>query len=152
LDQRVGGLAHRRHRDHDLLALRLGARDALGDLADLVDVGDRRAAVLLHHDAGGLHGPDPSTACYAPRVRTLIVAALILCACPAPRPPIAPSGPDAPYALADEGDFELLRDRFWAMSPGRDRDDARRGMTGVLIGRARAHLTAGKQDLAHADL
>ena len=58
LDQLVGGLAHRGHDDNDLLAGRLGARDALGDQPDLVDIRDGRAAVLLNNDACRSHVGD----------------------------------------------------------------------------------------------
>ena len=47
----VGGLAHRRDDDHDVVAAAAGAHDVLGDGADAVGVGDRRAAELLHEQA-----------------------------------------------------------------------------------------------------
>ena len=47
----VGGLAHRRDDDHDVVAVAPGAHDVLGDGADAVGVGDRRAAELLHEQA-----------------------------------------------------------------------------------------------------
>ena len=51
VDQLVGGVAHRRHGDHDVVAGLAGVDDALGDPLDALGVGDRRAAVLLHDQA-----------------------------------------------------------------------------------------------------
>ena len=46
--QLVGGVAHGRDDDDDVVSLLLGRDDALGDPLDRLGVGDRRAAVLLH--------------------------------------------------------------------------------------------------------
>jgi tetratricopeptide (TPR) repeat protein len=86
----------------------------------------------------------------------LVVALATLAACP--RPPVHPSGPgsgplvDAPYDLDDEVDFDTVRDRFWAMAPGPDRDAVRARLTGVLAGRTSAHLDGHHLDRAHRDL
>ena len=50
VQQVVGGVAHRRDHDDDVVALLLGLDDALGDAADPVGVGHRRSAVLLHDE------------------------------------------------------------------------------------------------------
>ena len=47
----VGGLAHGRDHDDDVVAGAPGAHDVLGDGTDAVGVGDRRAAELLHEQA-----------------------------------------------------------------------------------------------------
>ena len=47
----VGGLAHRRDDDHDVVARAAGAHDVLRHGADPVGVGDGRAAELLHEQA-----------------------------------------------------------------------------------------------------
>ena len=44
----VGGLAHGRDHDHDVVAGASGAHDVLRDGTDAVGIGDRRAAELLH--------------------------------------------------------------------------------------------------------
>ena len=49
VEQLVGVLAHRRYDADDARARSLGGDEALGDAADLLGVGDRRAAEL-HHD------------------------------------------------------------------------------------------------------
>ena len=53
LDQVVGRLAHRRHGDHDVVAVPLRERDVLGDGPHPVGVGDRRAAELLDDEGHG---------------------------------------------------------------------------------------------------
>ena len=52
-DQVVGGLAHRRHDDHDVVAVALGDLHVLGDGPHAVRVGDGRAAVLLDDEGHG---------------------------------------------------------------------------------------------------
>ena len=47
----VGGLAHRRDDHDDVVAVAAGAHDVLGDGADAVGIGDRRAAELLDEQA-----------------------------------------------------------------------------------------------------
>ena len=47
----VGGLAHRRDHDHDVVARAAGAHDVLGDGPDAIGVGDRGAAELLDEQA-----------------------------------------------------------------------------------------------------
>ena len=61
VEQLVGGVAHRRHDDHDVVAGLAGVDDALGDPLDALGVGDRRAAVLLHDQAHD--GPPRRTTC-----------------------------------------------------------------------------------------
>jgi hypothetical protein len=51
VDQLVGGVPHRRHGHHDLVAGLAGVDDALGDPLDALGVGHGRAAVLLHDQA-----------------------------------------------------------------------------------------------------
>ena len=46
-EELVGLLAHRAHDQHDVVATATGAGDVVGDLADPLRVGDRRAAELL---------------------------------------------------------------------------------------------------------
>ena len=53
-EQPVGRLAHRAHDDHDVASRPLRGDDAVGHLADLLDVRDRRAAVLLDDEAHDL--------------------------------------------------------------------------------------------------
>ena len=53
VEQLVGGVAHRRHGDDDVVAGLAGVDDALGDPLDALGVGDGRAAVLLHDQAHG---------------------------------------------------------------------------------------------------
>src|SRR5204863_7434238 len=47
--QFVGGVAHRRHDNHDIVSLPARLHDAIGDLAQPGDIGHARAAVLLDH-------------------------------------------------------------------------------------------------------
>ena len=54
-DQVVGGLAHRRHDDDDVVAVPLGEGDVLGDGPHAVGVGDGRAAELLDDQGHGVH-------------------------------------------------------------------------------------------------
>ena len=58
-DQVVGGLAHGRDHDDDLVAGPAGADDVVGDRADAIRIGDRRAAELLddNHLINGTSGP-----------------------------------------------------------------------------------------------
>ena len=49
----VGGLAHGRDDDHDVVAGAAGPHDVVGDGPDAVGVGDRGAAELLHEQAHG---------------------------------------------------------------------------------------------------
>ena len=51
--QVVGGLAHRRDHDHDVVAAAAGAHDVIGDGPDAVGIGDRGAAELLDEQAHG---------------------------------------------------------------------------------------------------
>ena len=48
--QLVGRIAHRGDDDHDLMSAARGLHHALGDVSELLDVGDAAAAVLLHDD------------------------------------------------------------------------------------------------------
>ena len=48
VEQLVGGVAHRRHHDHHVVARLTGRDDALGHSADPFGVANRGAAVLLH--------------------------------------------------------------------------------------------------------
>ena len=50
VEQVVGGVAHRRDHDDDVVALLLGLHDALGDAADPLGVGHRGSAVLLYDE------------------------------------------------------------------------------------------------------
>ena len=52
-DQVVGGLAHRRHDDHDVVAVALGDLHVLRHGPHAIGVGDRRAAVLLDDQRHG---------------------------------------------------------------------------------------------------
>ncbi|HTJ42108.1 MAG TPA: tetratricopeptide repeat protein [Kofleriaceae bacterium] len=86
-------------------------------------------------------------------MRSALVFLLVaLVGCPRPARPTAPPVTDAPYDIADETDFELIRDRMWAMPPGAARDDTRAKLLSIFLDRARAHLDAHKHDMAHADL
>ena len=49
----VGGLAHRRDDDHDVVTATTGSHDVLGDGADSIGVGDRGTAELLDQQAHG---------------------------------------------------------------------------------------------------
>ena len=49
----VGGLAHGRDDDHDVVAAASGAHDVLGDGTDSIGVGDRGTAELLDQQAHG---------------------------------------------------------------------------------------------------
>ena len=51
VEQFVGRVAHRRHRDDDVVARLAGLDDALGDPLDALGVGDGRPAELLHDQA-----------------------------------------------------------------------------------------------------
>ena len=53
VEQLVGGVAHRRDDDTDVVAGLLGGDDALGDPLDALGVGDGGTSVLLHDDAHG---------------------------------------------------------------------------------------------------
>ena len=53
VEQLVGGVAHRAHGDHDVVARLAGLDDALRDALDALGIGDARAAVLLHDEAHG---------------------------------------------------------------------------------------------------
>ena len=48
----VGGLAHRRHDDHDVVAAAAGARDVIGYGSDPVGIGNRGAAEFLDEKHG----------------------------------------------------------------------------------------------------
>ena len=50
IEQFVGGVTHRRHDHHDVIALLFGLDDALGDPADPLGIGHRGSAVLLHDE------------------------------------------------------------------------------------------------------
>ena len=54
VEQLVGGVAHGRHDDADVVAGLLGVDDPLRHPLDAVGVGDGGASVLLHDDAHGL--------------------------------------------------------------------------------------------------
>ena len=63
VDQLVGGVAHRRDGDDDLVAGLAGVDDALRDALDALGIGHGRAAVLLHdkaHSALLVHAADGS--------------------------------------------------------------------------------------------
>ena len=55
-DEVVGGLAHRRDHDHDVVAAAAGARDVIGDGPDAVGIRDRGSAELLDDDARASNG------------------------------------------------------------------------------------------------
>ena len=60
----VGGLAHRRNHHDDVVAVAPGAHDVVGDGADPVGIGDRRAAELLDeqsHDAQLYEAASPAS-------------------------------------------------------------------------------------------
>jgi tetratricopeptide (TPR) repeat protein len=103
-----------------------------------------------------VHRPGPPAA--PPRARAARVGgallALGLAACHPPARHGFDTGPvvDAPYELADTIDFDMARDRVWAMAPGPAAAAARRALVPALIDRARAHLAGRKPDLAHRDL
>ncbi len=85
----------------------------------------------------------------------MAAAALILTSACHPRGPRRPAlGPivDAPYELADPVDFDLVRDRLWALPPGPAAAAARAALVPPLLARARAQLGARKPDLAHRAL
>jgi tetratricopeptide (TPR) repeat protein len=83
-----------------------------------------------------------------------VVVAVALAGCPRPQHPaaVADASADPPIDLVDEVDFDLARDRMWAMPTGAARGQLRAALTAVLIDRAGRHLGAGKYDLLHADL
>ncbi|MCE9579503.1 MAG: hypothetical protein K8W52_40655 [Deltaproteobacteria bacterium] len=85
----------------------------------------------------------------------MAAAAMLLASACHPRGPRRPDvGPivDAPYELADPIDFDMVRDRVWALPAGPEAVAARRALVPALIARARAQLMARKPDLAHRAL
>jgi hypothetical protein len=52
-DEVVGGLAHRRHDDHDIGSVPLGVGNVFGHGADALRIGYRGAAELLHDECHG---------------------------------------------------------------------------------------------------
>src|SRR6185436_4496942 len=82
-----------------------------------------------------------------------VVLGVTLAACPRPaRPVFLEPAADAPYDVSDDVDFDLLRDRMWAMPAGAERDRARARLAVVLVEHAARHQDKGKHELADGEL
>jgi hypothetical protein len=115
-EEPVRRLAHRADDDDDVVARAPGGGDAIGDAADLLDVGHGGAAVLLHDDGAprGRGGPARGGARTRDRTRRSIGHAHLprqhASAVPITRPPGGPSARRAPLAVGpgDQGIASII--------------------------------------------